>query len=422
MNRHFRKITGILTFVFIIAIVGFAISINQKIKKIENFIHVKNAPTPTSDITTTIQKQSQEEIINKIIERMSVEEKIGQLIMVNYYGNNFSRVKQLIDTYHVGGLMLKSENIKNKSYSQVKNNNKRLLSYSKRVPLFISVDQEGGDVARLDSIIKSYPSPREVYNSDGKKGIEDLAKYFSEKLDDLNIQINFAPTVDVIKNNDSIVNNRIFSKDSAKNGDMAKLYIEIFNSNNIIAAAKHYPGYGTVSKDPHTDICRDSETSLDSITIPFAKVVGSAMIMTSHVIFSKYSEYPSTISKKIISQLREKYNYSNIIITDDIQMKSITKLFDYEEASVRAINAGCDIVLSITKDESKWYSETKILVKYLIKAYKNNELSKIAVDNALRNIIRTKLQYVKKSQWTILETSEKSAFRISSKKEEKPNI
>lgn len=345
-------------------------------------------------------------IVSDILSRMTPEQKIGQLVMVNYYGTDWPKIASLVTNYCVGGIMLKSENVDGMTFDQLRGNNRRLSRYSRFIPLFISVDQEGGDVARLDGLIREYPSPSELYRKSGEQGVIDQASYYSRKLKELGISINFSPVIDRITDPDSIVSGREYSRSVATNAVLANEYMAIFSGNGMIAVAKHYPGYGTVNEDPHVDVCRDDDSTLSNLAVPFDRLSGADMVMTAHIILSRVDPRPATLSSAALSYLRSR-NTNLVVITDDIQMGAITEILDYRDAALEAINAGCDVALSVTKTEGDWYGKAVALVNYLRDAYRDGRLSASTLDAAVSRIVALKLRYLSDQDWQALDSGER---------------
>ncbi len=207
---------------------------------------------------------------------------------------------------------------------------------------------------------------------------------------ELGIDINFSPVIEVIKNSRSIVKDRVFSHDPVSNLIASQRYIDIISSYGVIPVAKHYPGYGTVDKDPHYAICIDKNFSISELSEPFEKITNIKMIMSSHVIFSQEDYLPSALSSKVMSYTSNFFD--GILITDDLLMDSITLIYDYRKAVLRAILAGNDILLLVDKngDYKKWKEKIEDLINYLYAAYENGELTEERIDNSLKKIIYLK--------------------------------
>lgn len=347
-----------------------------------------------------------DDMIHNIISRMTIEEKIGQMMIVNFYGDSLEPLNNLISNYSLSGIMLKSENVRNKPFDEIKKMNMNILAHSYRIPLIISIDQEGGNVSRLDGILKSCPFPSELYQTKGESGIEESADYTSKKLHDLNINMNYSPVLDVVFTTNSVIYKRSFSANAETNSYLGQIVIQKSRQNQVISVPKHFPGYGNVSTNPHEDVCINNDSILEEISKPFLNLQNPEMIMSSHVIFKKYDDKPATLSKVIIGYLRTN-NYSNVIITDDIQMKSITKLYHYQEAALAAIKAGCDMVLSVTQDKNKWQQNIVELHQYLVNSCRGGEISEETLNQSLYRIIKMKLNSMSIERWGILNDEEK---------------
>ncbi len=346
-----------------------------------------------------------------LVSRLTLEEKVGQILMVNYYGDDEAQLKSLFKQCHPGGIMLKGENTADKSFEGLKRQNKWLQSFSPKVPIWISVDQEGGSVARLRGVLKNYPSPPLLFRRKGVKGVEDQAIYYAEKLKELGIQINFSPVVDVVENSHSIVADRSFSSSPQTNTMLAALYVKRFREEGVIAVPKHFPGYGDIAVDPHDSLSVDSSTNLEQMEKAFSSVLDADLIMTSHVIYEAFDRLPGTLSPIILGHLR-KAGFTNLIISDDIQMKSITLMYDYDKAAIKAVQAGCDIVLSIEKNERNWLDSVVRLHSALVQAYRDGQLDKDLLDKRVEKILNLKFRSNSRAVWTLLTDSERNALGL----------
>lgn len=346
-------------------------------------LEVSAALTTTS---TTLCEISSPLTGESILSNMSLREKVGQLIMVNYRGEE-EDVAEWISDYPVGGIMLNAFNINGR-------NGKKLLSAvtvlqsAGCIPLLISVDQEGGEVQRLSSILESYPSPFELFQNEGAEGVSNQALYFSTELPEIGINVNFAPVLDVPENDGSILSGRSFSEDLDENAALCQSVIDIYSKSETIACVKHFPGYGATTIDPHDEICEDNTSVLTEIAEPFLNLTNMEMIMTAHVIYDGY-ELPATLSEEILSLLR-KEGFEGILITDDLQMGAITQSYDFDEAAVLALSAGCDITLSITKTDN-WKNNAVKLFYTIEKAVENGEISEEEINEKVLRILNLKL-------------------------------
>ncbi|MBN2617336.1 MAG: glycoside hydrolase family 3 protein [Spirochaetales bacterium] len=333
--------------------------------------------------------------INNIINNMSVEQKIGQLLMIQIrgYTEMTNELELYINSIHPGGIILFANNIINDD--QVLKLNKSLQSISE-VPLFISVDEEGGVVSRLGknkNVSVTYLPPALTV---GSKNNPELAfnsgKILSRELKSLGFNMDMAPVADVNTNpNNPVIGNRTYSDDPFIVADMIEQFIYGMNTNNVISVLKHFPGHGDTSTDSHlgTVVSPHSRERLDQVEfIPFKRGIdiNADAIMTAHIIMPGISSIPlpATLNRDIITGiLRDEFKYNGIVITDAMDMGAISQNFKSEEAALTAINAGIDIVL-IPLNQQKTYN-------YLLESYKAGNLTEKRLNESVYRIIKLKL-------------------------------
>ncbi len=326
--------------------------------------------------------------IEQIISQLDIKTKIASLLMVNFY-NDINLTLELINRCRISSFIIMSYNV-NENYENFRKKLKFIKSNSNILPITFSVDQEGGHVERLSPILGATPPLRNLFNEKGVDGVKEIAHKFGRELKELGIDINLAPVVDKIYDRNSIVRGRVFSIDNNSNIIAAQKYIDILSSYGVTAALKHFPGYGTVSLDPHYSICIDKSYTIEDLIEPFLKLTNVNMLMSSHVIYAKVDNVPGTLSPRVISYATNFFD--GIIITDDIMMDSISLLYDYKMATLKAILAGNDIILLVDKDGdyNKWVKKIEGLIEYLYNAYNSGELSEERIDYSLRKILAFK--------------------------------
>jgi beta-N-acetylhexosaminidase len=293
-----------------------------------------------------------------------LEEMIGQMIIVGFRGTEFdtsSKVIQDINEYNIGGVVLFDYDVPSKSFPRNILDRQQLETLIKdlkeltRSDLFIAVDAEGGYVNRLKEEygFEDIKSAQEM----GEGSPEDTfveASRLGEELASLGININFAPVVDVNINKDNPVIGKIersFSDDPQEVYEHAGSFIDAMHRYNIIAAIKHFPGHGSSSEDSHlglTDITLtyNEETEL----LPYKKLIedGRAdIIMTAHIMNTDIDpDSPATLSPIFLEDiLRDGLSYDGVIVSDDMQMGAITSQFGFGEAIIKAVNAGCNLLI-----------------------------------------------------------------------------
>lgn len=295
----------------------------------------------------------------EILKGMTLEEKIGQLFMLDFRkkdGRDVTAVDRdiaaTINKYQPGGVILFRENTVRTLQTL-----KLTSDYQKaspKIPLFIAVDQEGGAVTRLQSATVM-PGNMALGAAGDPKLAYIVAKATGEELKNLGINMNFAPVVDVNNNPaNPVIGIRSFGDNPGKVAALGVQFMKGLHDAGIIAAAKHFPGHGDTSVDSHIALPTVAY-GLDRLEkmelLPFKAMIrnGADMIMTAHVTFPAIDDregVPATLSNKCLTGLlRERLGFDQVIITDAFSMKAITDRFGDKEAALMAIEAGADIVL-----------------------------------------------------------------------------
>jgi len=299
----------------------------------------------------------------KDITEDDIKKMIGRMLIIGFDGTKVTKNSQIvkdIKKYNLGGVILFDKDYKNKkktknikSPKQLAKLTKDLKSFAKE-PLLISVDQEGGKVARLNPSngFKSIPSAFEV----GKLSYKDTVNTYkkqSKMLKDAGINTNFAPVVDLAINpkNKVIVGlNRAFGKDPRQVVEFAKVMIDEQSKEHIISVIKHFPGHGSSLGDSHEGFVDVSETWSPEELKPYEGLIEQKKvdaIMTAHV-FNKHidAKYPATLSYNFNTRLlRNHLQFKGLIISDDMQMKAIANKYDLKTRVTLAINSGVNMLL-----------------------------------------------------------------------------
>ena len=288
---------------------------------------------------------------------------IGRMLIVGFDGTELDKNSQIvtdIQKYDLGGVILFDKNFQNKekpknitSPKQLQLLTQQLRSFAKK-DLFIAVDQEGGYVARLKpsyGFIK-IPSAKKIANYKDKQ-IQDIYTKEANMLHQMGININFAPVLDLAlepKNKVIYQLQRSFGSQPQKVAHIAALLIDSQKKAGIISVAKHFPGHGSSLTDSHKGFVDITNRWQQKELLPYKILIKEQKldaVMTAHV-FNKNLDpnYPATLSRKINQNiLRDQLGFKGIIISDDMQMKAITKHYSLKEATSLAINAGVDMLL-----------------------------------------------------------------------------
>ncbi|MFQ5716101.1 MAG: beta-N-acetylhexosaminidase, partial [Nitrospinales bacterium] len=221
------------------------------------------------------------------------------------------------------------------------------------IPLFISVDQEGGRVSRLKSPFSEFPSQSCL----GKAQSEDLAFRFGQalawELKAVGINMDFAPVLDVNTNPaNPIIGNRALSDDPHWTARLGGAVVRGIRETGVLPVGKHFPGHGDTREDSHLELPRvqkDAAALDQTELLPFAHAIqeGLEAVMTAHVVYPAWdAEYPASFSKTILQDiLRTKLNFQGLVISDDLEMKAVENHFPLESIPALGLDAGLDLFL-----------------------------------------------------------------------------
>jgi len=337
----------------------------------------------------------------KEISDEKLKQLIGRMLIVGFDESSVTKESQIvkdIERYDLLGVILfdkfyndrsKTKNIS--SPKQLKMLTSELQSLSKK-PLLISVDQEGGRVARLKEAygFEAFLSAKEMSKlskSEAKKSYDELSKMLSTN----GINCNFAPVVDLALNpeNKVIVGlERSYGADANKVSEYAEVFIDSLREHGVLSVIKHFPGHGSSAGDSHQGFVDITRTWNKKELEPYRKLINANkvdMIMTAHV-FHRFLDLklPATLSYKINTKLlREKLGYKGVIISDDLQMDAITKHYSLENTILISINAGVDVLLFGNQLASNSPEE---LVETIFKLIKDGEISQERIMDSVQRI------------------------------------
>lgn len=346
---------------------------------------VKTNTSPVKTISPT--READYNMIKKLIDNMTIEEKVAQLIITGY--NNVDEVVNA--NINFCGVILFKKNIS--TISKTKSDIDKLKSF--KYHLFVSVDQEGGRVSRLPEESGSFEAALEIGNKNDKQYAYSFGKKTGIALSNIGFNLNFAPVFDIYSNSkNTVIADRAFGKTPDRVSEIANEVMNGLRDANIIPTAKHFPGHGDTSVDSHAGL-PVVEKTLGELQeyefIPFRNAIKNnvEMIMAGHIVIKEVDSKPTTLSYEMITNvLRKQLMYDGVVITDDIGMGAISKKYSVKEAAVLAISAGCDIVLCSQNIESG-----KKAYNALLDAYKSGELTEQRINESLVRILRLKVEY-----------------------------
>lgn len=286
--------------------------------------------------------------VAKFVSQMSVRDKVAQLIVAHH---NDPNIDSLVVDDHIGGVIVMVS-----TKAEIDTLLPRLQAESP-VPLFTCIDAEWGASMRMKEDFPRYPRAMAIGRSAKADSIAfETGRLTALELKSLGIAANLAPVADVNTNPDNpVIGTRSFGDDPARVAELAGRYASGLHSEGIAACAKHFPGHGDTSVDSHKalPVVPHDRARLDSVELlPFRRLIaeGVEMVMTAHLSVPALDSTgtPASISKPVNDFLRDSLGFSGVIVTDGMNMKGITFLFDGSDipASVAAFEAGADLILA----------------------------------------------------------------------------
>ena len=306
------------------------------------------------------------------LEAMTLEEKVGQLFMVTPGTLGLPQIKAPMDAitqeqltqmenaireifakYPVGGIVQFAADLYSPEQITAYN---ALLQKAAEIPLFLGIDEEGGTVARLANHsafdLPQYQSAGAVGASGNPEDALKMGQTIGAYLGEYGFNMDFAPVADVNTNpNNPVIGNRAFSSHCNVAGQMAKAMAEGLEEQGIVPVFKHFPGHGDTAQDSHEEVAYSHKT-LEELQacefIPFSGLTENQCVMVGHIALPEVTGdmTPATLSSEIVTGLlREKLGFRGLILTDSMVMEAITDNYSSAEASLLALEAGCQIIL-----------------------------------------------------------------------------
>ena len=344
--------------------------------------------------TDEIMREEKEPIDDKI-NSMTLDEKIGQMIITGFNGSEYNDdMDRLINEYKVGGVILFARNIEDSN--QMIELTRALQENNNNIPLFISIDEEGGRVSRLPDDVEKFPSAFTIGLINNQQTAYENGKEIGYTLKRLGINLDYAPVLDIYSNeNNTVIGDRAFSKEESIVSTMGIATMEGIEDADIIPVVKHFPGHGDTEVDSHYGlpiVYKTLEELRNFEFIPFVKAIesGCDVIMVSHIILNEVdSSNPASLSKIVISDLlRKDLEFDKVVITDDMSMGAITSIMSIEEACIKSIEAGCDILLL-----GNAYEEIEQVIDSIKLKIYNGEISEEHINKSVNRILELKEKY-----------------------------
>lgn len=347
---------------------------------------IKCAKLDNNDIESMMEDKSAFSVFYKQaakkLDKMTLKEKVGQVLLVGAPEKNQA---ELLKDNPYSGYILYKRDFQDKSASQVKSKIRTLQNASK-IPLLIAVDEEGGTVVRVGSnpklIDNEFKSPQELYKAGGMDAIKQDTIDKSKVLNNLGINLNLAPVVDVATDPNAYIYYRTIGENTNITSEYARTVINASKGTGVSYTLKHFPGYGN-NVDTHQSESVDDRTFddiRDNDLPPFiagTKAGAEAVLVSHNIIKSIDPSEPASLSASVHNLLRNTVGFSGISITDDLSMKAIKD----DEPLVKALLAGNDLLIVTDSTNS---------IDQIVNAVRDGKLDEKVVDKAALRVIAWK--------------------------------
>ncbi|NLZ94164.1 MAG: beta-N-acetylhexosaminidase [Firmicutes bacterium] len=352
--------------------------------------------TNISPVWPDIQLGNDKAIADKI-KQMALAEKIGQLVLVGMEGIAINEdITDLIVRQHVGGVILYKKNITNSTQLLDLLNSLKEANAANTIPLFLAVDEEGGRISRLPDELKNLPNNQTVGEVNNPTFAYEIGQVLAAELKAYGFNLNFAPVLDINSNPlNPVIGDRSYGSMPDTVSRLGLQSIKGMQEGGLIAVAKHFPGHGDTEVDSHVrlpvlnfDLSRLDEFEL----VPFKTAIAGHVdaIMIAHILLPKIDpQYPASLSKKIITDLlKERLNFTGLVVTDDLTMGAIVENYSLEDAAVQALKAGSDLLLVCHDVQGQF----KVL-EAIKQAVVSGAISEAQIDKSVFKILKLKQKY-----------------------------
>ena len=338
--------------------------------------------------------------VQQIMAGMTLNQKLGQLLIVEYLGNSYTgtELQYMIAKQYVGGFLYQESN---HNFEPPYNNIGKVADFSRQsmsdaqIPLLIGTDQEGGLVNRLYVFHGYLPSAAEMAASGNPKVAYNQGALAAQWMQQLGINTDLAPVVDVHTVNPPVLETRMFGSDPLTVASYAGAYLNGLQQNNVIGCLKHFPGLGAVTSDPHAGLPTVNRNLLDLEKVdlaPYKLMIQKyhpAMIMSTDVLMPAIDPtLPAELSQKTINNLlRTQLGYDGVVITDGLYMQGISQRWTLSQSAVLSIIAGDDLV-----EGPYSANQVAVVVTALKQAMQQGKLTLDRINQSVQRILLMKVQ------------------------------
>jgi len=350
--------------------------------------------------------------LRRLISRMTLEEKVGQLFVMRVYGHSATdpdqadvdanleeigvrNAAELLAKYRVGGIIYFAWAHNTREPHQIADLSngiqKASLGLPRGLPVLISTDQEHGIVARVGEPATLFPGAMAIGAGGSRSDARTLGRIAGRELSAMGIRQNYSPVADVNVNPaNPVIGVRSFGSEPETVGRLVAAEVNGYQSSGVAATAKHFPGHGDTKEDSHDELpyirhTREQWEELDAPPFRAAVAAGIDSIMTAHIVVPALdpSEDPATLSRPIMTGiLREELGYDGVVVTDSLGMQGVRTKYGDDRVPVLALKAGVDQLLNPPSLDVAWNA--------VLKAVQDGELTEARLDASILRILRLK--------------------------------
>ena len=361
-------------------------------------------PSPTglkTDSNAESPLKAQLAKVQQIMAGMTLDQKLGQLLIVEYIGNSYpgTELQYMVAKQYVGGFLYQESNHNFKPPYNIIGNVAEFSHQSMsdaQIPLLIGTDQEGGLVNRLYVFHGYLPSAAQIAASGNPQIAYNQGSLAAKWMQQLGINTDLAPVVDVHTVDPPVLESRMFGSDPLAVASYAGAYLHGLQQNNIVGCLKHFPGLGAITSDPHAGLPRVNRSLADLENVdlaPYKLMIQKyhpAMIMSTDVLMPAVDPtLPAELSQKTINDLlRNQLGYDGVVITDGLYMQGISDRWTLSQAAVLSIIAGDDLV------EGPYNAnQVAAVVTAFKQAMQQGKLTLDRINQSVQRILLMKVQY-----------------------------
>lgn len=341
---------------------------------------VKSSTSESSD------EKTEDDKVANLVAEMSTKEKVGQLFLARVPVEN---ALSDIQDYHLGGYLIFGRDVEGKTYDEVQSTIAQYQETSE-VPMLIAADEEGGTVSRVSRnsqlVATPFQSPQDLYAQGGWDAITKDTTDKAGILKELGIDAGLFPVADVATDPNAFIYDRTIGQDAKGTAEYVTTVVKALKKAHSGSTLKHFPGYGN-NQDSHTDIVTDTrsmEELKDNDLVPFQAGIDAGVdsILVSHNIVNTIDDsVPASVSAPVHDLLRKDMGFDGVIMTDDMDMAGLADFMSQEEAGLKALQAGNDLILSST------YASQ---IPYVLQAIEDGEYSEKDLDASVTRVLNWK--------------------------------